>query len=236
MTQPIPENPSTPTPAPPPEVPPAPQVSLASIFQVDDIDPKQLEALTENDIPIQPDPPAEEETPGHSPSSGLPEQQPGIPPFLKDQLLGVMITKLGETLASIDVIGDIFTKAWGTHGELKKFLSPQLAPEEIYRIPLNKHEINSEHNPVIEPRFKQQSLGTFAFNIALNLCLEGVILEVQAGRLRRLHIGKCIGSGSLSYNGTTLIELPEKAVKALKGTFNFGQSLLGTAKGHSGPH
>ncbi|MFZ4664924.1 MAG: hypothetical protein ACOYME_00680 [Prochlorotrichaceae cyanobacterium] len=181
--------------------------TLAQVFDVSKIDKTKLNEITKKKI----SPEVDAADPDAEPAA------PPIPGFLQDQMVGMMVSKLGEILGEVDVVGDILGSAWGKAPEILEYLSPDCPPDETYLVPLIEHEITSEHSPAVEPKFKQQSLGEFIFDIALSLMVEGAILEIRAGRIRKIHIGSCTGTGGMGHQGIQLLEFPEQVIEAIKG-------------------
>ena len=186
--------------------------TLAQVFDVSKIDKTKLNEITKKRIAPDGDAP---ESDAANPDAE--KAAPPIPGFLQDQMVGMMISKLGEILGEVDVVGDILGSAWGKAPEIMEYLSPDCPPDETYMVPLIEHEITSEHSPAVEPKFKQQSLGEFIFDIALSLMVEGAILEIRAGRIRKIHIGSCTGGGGMGHQGIQLMEFPEQVIDAIKG-------------------
>lgn len=149
-----------------------------------------------------------------------------VPPFLQGQVFRVMLSKLNELLDKVDIIEDILAVTWSKSEELFDYLDTEkYPPDEVFMLPLSEHEVASEHNPSVEPYMKEQSLGKFVFNIGINLIIEGVILEIQGGKIKKIHIGSCVGSGSLGCQDSPLLDIPEKEVESVGGVVDLGDGI-----------
>lgn len=209
------------------------RLTLAQLFDVSKIDRSQMKKLSQERLNLEEtsDPASDQadsipETPEPIPESSQeesPEDEADgsvIPGFIMDQMMDAMLGQLGEMLSQVDVVGDVLGTAWGKAAEIKEYLSPDYPPEEVNLVPLIEHEVAYEHSPTIEPKFKQKSLGEVVFDIALTFALEGVILEIQGGKITKLHVGACKGLGTLGTWGNQLLELPEQVIEALKGAIH----------------
>jgi hypothetical protein len=163
---------------------------------------------------------------GDKMQDGKKSQGGSIPPFLQGQVFRVMISKLNELLDKVDIIEDILAVTWSKSEELFDYLDTEKhPPDEVCMLPLTEHEITSEHAPSIEPYMKDQSLGKFIFNIGVNLMIQGVILEIQGGKIKKVHIGSCVGSGSIGCQDSPLLDIPEKEVEDIGGVADLGDGV-----------
>ena len=191
------------------------RVTLADIFNVSKIDKSLLDGLAQaKDVAGSVGDLASTDAAGSV-----------LPPLVKDQLLDMMTQKLGDLLGEIDVVTNILGTAWGQAQELIDWVSGDISPHKVYSIPLVTHEIASEHNPAVEPQFKQKSLGEFLFKIALKLSLEGVILEIQDFHIRKVHIGSCTGTGNIGHSNLNLLDFPEQVIEGLRGPIDLGEGI-----------
>ena len=116
------------------------------------------------------------------------------------QLQGPISQLLGESLL------DIIVRAWNENHLFEKFLDPdQYDPDESVLISLKKHSLTSSHRPHVDVSLNGKVLGRIDFAIELALTLEGVILELRAGKLRELRVGKLQGSGTLKCEDLVLV-------------------------------
>jgi len=140
----------------------------------------------------------------------LEEQAAALPGSLTDYALGMVIEKLGEMLESVEVVGDILAFAWSKSVELGEYYKEiQAAPGESFAIPLINHEVVSEHAPSLELKLKEKALGNLEFTISAGVVVDGVLLEVEAGKITGIKIGTAVASGSIDVLGQTLVEAPE---------------------------
>lgn len=111
-----------------------------------------------------------------------------------------------DKLLDIDV-SEILLRAWKNCHDLSKYGDAQkYPPDRSYLASLLEHSITSKHKPEIvievEPLFKK----TIPFDISLKLTLKGFTLEIQAGKITKIHTGTCRGSGTVQCMNVTLLE------------------------------
>jgi hypothetical protein len=188
------------------------KVSLGQLFKIQDREQNQDAANSEQMKEIK---------------AKIAEESKGqfIPPMLYDKLFDLLIVKIGEVLENIDIGGDILGNAWGKIAELREYRDrEQYPPDETFMVPLIDHEVNSEHLPLIELKLKQQLLAKFNIQIAVGLALEGVLLEIQDAKIKKIKIGSCKGIGTISYSEMNLLELPEQEPLEL-GNLDLGEGI-----------
>ena len=111
-----------------------------------------------------------------------------------------------DKLLDIDV-SEILLRAWKNSQELSKYRDTQkYPPDRSFLVSLLEHTITSKHKPEIvfevEPLLKQ----VIPFDITLKLVLKGFTLEIQAGKINKIHTGECNGSGTVQSMNVTLLE------------------------------
>jgi hypothetical protein len=111
-----------------------------------------------------------------------------------------------DKLLNINV-SEIMLRAWKNYHDLSKYRDlEKYPPDKSFLAPLLEHTITSKHKPEIvielEPLFKK----TIPFDINIKLVLKGFTLEIQAGKVIKIHTGECKGSGTFQCLNVTLLE------------------------------
>lgn len=119
-----------------------------------------------------------------------------LPKFSQKALAEEIITKIGEAL---DVgLDELFASGWKKYEEIQVYADPALhPPEETILVPLADHTVQSSHNPRVELRIKDMLIGSISLDVQLALALEGVVLKIQAGRIREIRAGSGRAAGKL---------------------------------------
>jgi len=129
-----------------------------------------------------------------------------------------------DKLLDIDV-SEILLRAWKNYLDFSKYQDTQkYPPDRSFFIPLLEHTITSKHKPLIvieiQPLFKQ----VIPFDITLKLVLKGFTLEIQAGKIKKIHTGECKGSGTMQYMNVILLEKVSGDIH-LPGIINLGEGV-----------
>lgn len=130
------------------------------------------------------------------------QELPGIelPPAFYE----VLILKLCEAL---DLkIGNILVAGYRKHREIVSYRDKGAPPEGFYTVTLLDHAFTSTHRPTVQPVFNQVALAKLAFDITLKLTLRGGKLFIHDGEIAKMTTGEVLGSGSIKFEGVTLIE------------------------------
>jgi hypothetical protein len=122
-------------------------------------------------------------------------------------------------------VSEILLRAWKNYHDLSKYLDAQkYPPDRSYLAPLLEHSITSKHKPEIvieiEPLFKK----TIPFDISLKLSLKGFTLEIQAGKITKIHTGECRGNGTVQCMNVTLLEKTSGDI-TLPGVIDLGEGV-----------
>jgi hypothetical protein len=125
-----------------------------------------------------------------------------------------------------DNISDIMIEAWGKYKEIIEYADVKKhPPDEANLVPLDEHTISTEYNPEIEITFKNIPLTkTIHFNITVSLIVNGIILEIQGGKIMKVNIGTCKGSGSIKCEGFEILK-KETSPFTLAGPIDLGQGI-----------
>ena len=129
-----------------------------------------------------------------------------------------------DKLLEINIV-EIMMRPWKNYGGLAKYKDAEkYPPDRTYIVPLLEHTITSSHNPQIvvelEPLFKT----TIPVDITIELLLKGFALEIQAGRIKKIHTGECKGSGLVQCMNVTLLRKELEAF-SLPGIIDLGEGI-----------
>ena len=127
------------------------------------------------------------------------------------------IFKKVENLLEIS-IPNILVAAWSPF--LVKYLDRKKYPaNEILLVPLAEHTITSEHHPYLEIMVNDQLVGKIGFKISVDLTLEGIILKIQNGEVKKISTGTCKGKGTIKCGDLLLVKEEAKSL-ALPGSID----------------
>lgn len=129
-----------------------------------------------------------------------------------------------DKLLDVD-LSEILLRAWKNTHDLSKYRDAEKYPaEKSFLAPLLEHTISSKHKPEIvielEPLFKK----TISFDITLKLVLKGFTLEIQSGKIKKIHTGECKGSGTVQCLNVTLLEKASANI-VLPGIIDLGEGV-----------
>ena len=129
-----------------------------------------------------------------------------------------------DKLLKINIV-EIMMRPWKNYAGLSKYKDAEkYPPDRTYIVPLLEHTISSSHNPQIvvelEPLFKT----TIPVDITVELLLKGFALEIQAGRIKKIHTGQCQGSGLVQCMNVTLLRKELEDI-ALPGIIDLGEGI-----------
>ena len=126
---------------------------------------------------------------------------------------------------------DIIVRAWNEGKLFQKYLDPQhYDPEEVISITLKQHEVTSTHRPKVEVVLNGQTIDSIEFQLDVALTLEGVILQVQGGNIRKVHSGRVKGKCTIKYENLILFERETEAMD-LPGSVQFPEPATAGAAG-----
>ncbi|MBV5319359.1 MAG: hypothetical protein JZU72_00130 [Chlorobium phaeobacteroides] len=129
-----------------------------------------------------------------------------------DELLGIRLS-------------DIMVRAWKKFEDLSKYRDVErYPPDQLFIAPLMEHCIRSKHQPKIEIEGGRLFKKTIPFDISLQFVLKGFTLEIQDGKIRKIHTGECSGSGMVQCMKVTLLE-KESCNIPLPGSIDLGEGI-----------
>jgi hypothetical protein len=126
---------------------------------------------------------------------------------------------------------DIIVRAWNEGKLFRKYLDPETYdPEEVISITLKEHEVTSTHQPKIDVVLNGQTIDSIEFQLDVVLTLEGVILQVQGGNIRKVQSGRVKGKCTIKCENMILFERKTEAMD-LPGTVQFPEPATAGAAG-----
>lgn len=129
-----------------------------------------------------------------------------------------------QALLQVDLAG-ILARAWKTYSELLNYTDTQrYPPERSYLVALAEHEVKSRHKPALEILVNGEVLGKIPFQVDLVLVLKGVVLKIQAGRIKTARTGSCQARGSLKCENLLLLEKKTQVIE-LPGLIDLGEGV-----------
>jgi hypothetical protein len=131
----------------------------------------------------------------------------------------IIMKKVGDVL-NIG-ISDIIGTAWSKYEILLKYLDKEkYPPDETFLVTMAEHEITSEHRPFLEILLNDRPIGKIDFEITVSLMIEGIKLEIQDGRIKKLLAGTCKGEGTVKCENQLILNRTTRPV-SLPGTVDF---------------
>jgi hypothetical protein len=132
--------------------------------------------------------------------------------------------QIGEHLSDmLDIpIHRVIGNAWGKSSSLLKYCD--MKPDESCLLPVGKHTIKSEHHPALEIHISGRQVGKLEFTVELSLLLEGLVLKLHDSRIKKMHIGKCSGNGTISYKNVVILEKKSPDM-SLAESYDFGEGI-----------
>lgn len=113
-----------------------------------------------------------------------------------------------KMLQALDIaLDDILVQTWSGWAELRKYADPQQTPpEDINVVTVSNHTIESNLEPSVDVVVGDVKVHSFEFNVAVQLDVEGIELEVQGGAITGIRVGNLKLGGSVKLGDRTLSE------------------------------
>ncbi len=122
-------------------------------------------------------------------------------------------------------LAKILLPAWKKYREIEKFADPQsYPPEDTELVSLVEHTVQTEHKSSLEILFKGVEVKVIDFTVATELTLEGVVLQIRAGRVMAIEAGSVKGKASLAMESKIVLERPFAPI-SLPGKIDLGEGL-----------
>jgi len=137
---------------------------------------------------------------------------------------GFILRKFMEALDT--KVSDVMIEAWKKYKDIVQYTDEKkYPPDETYCVSLAEHTIESVHKPYLEILFDNQPVGKrIKFEIKIFLTVEGIALEIQGGKIMKVHTGSCKGGGSIKLEDFTILEKETKSF-TLPGSISLGQGI-----------
>jgi hypothetical protein len=78
-------------------------------------------------------------------------------------------------------------------------------------IALVDHQISFDQSATLDAKLGEKTVKSFEFPINLTARLSDVRIEMQGGRIMRVHLGGLMVAGSVSLGDRVLLEIPEQS-------------------------
>jgi hypothetical protein len=122
-------------------------------------------------------------------------------------------------------VPEVLMTGWRKYRELLEYTDPERHPPGVQdEVPLAKHTFRSAWTPEIDILVNGAQVATLAFDVELELSLDGAVLVIQDGRVVMLSTGECEASGKVSFHDRVLFERTSDA-QAIPGTIRFGDGI-----------
>lgn len=111
-------------------------------------------------------------------------------------------------LNSLDIaLDELLGRAWSGWNELRQYADPeQTPPEDINVVTVSNHTISSTHRPSVGVFVHGVEVHAFEFEVAANLDVQGINLQVQAGEITAIQLGKLKLGGSITLGDRSILE------------------------------
>jgi hypothetical protein len=133
-------------------------------------------------------------------AKGLAELAPGV---AWNTVAEILATKIDELLA-MDLARP-FVKLWIKHDELQT-RAGQAKDGEL--VALVEHQMTSSHKPRVEVWLSRTRVMNVELELQLQLRFEGVQLQINAGAVKKVHLGRVFGQTMLAIHGQRVLEQP----------------------------
>lgn len=141
-----------------------------------------------------------------------------LPGMSAASLEKTVLAKLSEVL-NIDPI-QLFADVWKKYQAVVDAAEKSKSGETVF-VPMAQHPITSYLHPYIEILLGPESIKKIEFVVTLTLTLKGIILKVEAERIRAIEAGTCEGSGEISVFKQSIWKREIKPISLL-GTIKLG--------------
>jgi hypothetical protein len=156
--------------------------------------------------------------------SWIQENVSALPGALLGEAVGQCVEQLSAVLEQVNVGRDVLGRAWVGADELVEYRKVTTQnPESHFVVVLIDHQISLDQCASLELKLGEKTLATVDFPINFTVRLSAARLEIQAGRIRRLHAESSVASGSIWIGERVLAQTPEKPLDL--GTIDLGEGI-----------
>jgi hypothetical protein len=104
-------------------------------------------------------------------------------------------------------LDDILARAWAGWEELRQLADPEKTPpDEIHRVTVSDHTIESQHEPSVDIVLDGIPFHTFDFKVTAKLDVQGIDLQVQGGEITAIRLGSLKLGGVVKLGDRQLLE------------------------------
>lgn len=123
-----------------------------------------------------------------------------------------------QFLSLLDIpLSYIMIRCWNNYLVLSKYKDPKkYPPEKTYLVALAEHSIKSEHRPYLLVQMRRNGIKLekkIDFFIQVVLTIEGLVLEIRAGKIMKIIPGGAKGSGSVSCEGFEVLKSETRVIR-----------------------
>jgi hypothetical protein len=98
------------------------------------------------------------------------------------------------------------------------------SPSKLYKVPIVKHELSQAPEVKLKLRIANQVVSETTLKLKVSLKLEGALLHIQGGRIRKVQSGTCQLKGSVLFESAEIFKVETSAVE-VGGVWDFGDGL-----------
>jgi hypothetical protein len=103
-------------------------------------------------------------------------------------------------------VHDVLVGAWDTLREVVAAVGEsEAAPDDVLRVALADHTIESEHHPYVQVSLDGVPPITITFTAKMTFAVKAFCLRIQAGRITAIEAGTCEASGTVEFNRFTIL-------------------------------
>jgi hypothetical protein len=104
-------------------------------------------------------------------------------------------------------VPEIVVGGWRKYAELLDLSDPdRYPPGTVHEVPLVEHTVRTEWEPGIDVLVNGRPVTTLAFQVELEIALDGAVAVVRDGRITALSPGRWTSTGRVRFRGRTLAE------------------------------
>ena len=118
---------------------------------------------------------------------------------------------------------ELISAAWEKYHVLAEAAEQSKSGETVF-VPLEEHSISSELHPYVEIQVGPQVIKRIEFDVNLTLQLKGLVLKIEAEKIKAIEAGSCEGSGEIQVMDVSIWKHDFKPVN-LPGRINLGSGI-----------
>lgn len=118
---------------------------------------------------------------------------------------------------------ELIASAWEKYHVLAEAAEQSKSGETVF-VPLEQHSISSELHPYVEIQVGPQVVKKIEFQVSLTLQLKGLVLKIEAEKIKAIEAGLCEGRGEIRVKDVTIWKHDIKPIN-LVGKINLGAGI-----------